>query len=75
MIRQNKIWDKRSELLSSKCKREKTGSLMERSDLYAIKVQELVELSKISSPCENTDAYYQWINSLREEKKDKRASP
>lgn len=63
-----KTWDKRSEILSSQCRRHKSGSLMERSDLHAIKMQELIELSKISSPCENTDAYYQWISSLRESK-------
>ena len=38
---------------------------MERSDQYAVKIQELDQLSKVSKPCENTDAKYQWIWSLR----------
>jgi hypothetical protein len=63
-----KIWEKRTELLSGKCKRASMETLMERSDLHAIKMQELIELSKISNPCENTDAYYQWMNNLREDK-------
>jgi len=64
-----KMWNSRASSLSRKCKRKnKTESLMESSDQYAIKIQELDELAKNSNPCELTDAQYQWIRSLRESK-------
>jgi len=46
-----KIWDKRNQIYSKKCHREsKSLSLMERSDQYAVKLQELDQCSKISKP-------------------------
>ena len=68
-----KIWDKRSQILSKKWKRSaKSYSLLERSDQFAVKIQELDQLSKVSKPWENTDSTYQWICSLRTYKgKDK----
>jgi uncharacterized protein YaaR (DUF327 family) len=46
-----KKWEKEAEDLSKKCHRKsKTESLMERSDQYAIKIQELDHLSKNSHP-------------------------
>lgn len=67
--RSQKIWDTKASVLSKMCKRDaKTASLMERSDQYAIKIQELDQISKNSKPYENTDAHYQWICSLRASK-------
>lgn len=60
--RVTRAWSNNSQYLSKKCKRANScETLIEKSDMYAIKVQELEALSKNSKPLENTDGHYQWI--------------
>lgn len=61
-----KIWNKRNQFYSRQCKRDpKSLSLMERSDQYAVKIQELDQCSKYAKQCEAADAHNQWMCSLR----------
>ena len=66
-----KDWDMKSNLLSRHWKRNGSATLMERSDQYAVKVQEIDQISKNSKPIDNTDGKYQWMFSLRASKLDK----
>lgn len=64
-----KGWKDRSKLYSQKCHRKHDSiTLLERSDHYAVKLQEIDQISKNSKPMENTDAHNQWIFSLRQSK-------
>lgn len=66
-----KDWDKRSSAFSRHCKRNGSATLIERSDQYAVKIQELDQISKNSKPIDNTDGKYQWMFSLRSSKWEK----